>query len=164
MKFVQLVAGHSGSFGGQVHGFYSDIAPDYRIVRTVDHTHGAAAQFFADFVTPSLGYGVHGGLTLRRKNLDCGPGWAGSARTADVELAQALAIHMACWAGANNATGEPLARRAAFLSNIALRERSVNDGEVQCFGIATRKTGMPVDQPERALPGDYWLDFEESPL
>jgi hypothetical protein len=43
-------------------------------------------------------------------------------------------------AGANIATGESPADRAAFLLNIATGEESVNDCEVQCFGIATLKT------------------------
>ena len=63
----QLPARHSRSFFGQVHGLDRNVPSDDRIMRAVDHTHGAAAQFLAEFVTPCLCYGGHDGLTLGRK-------------------------------------------------------------------------------------------------
>jgi hypothetical protein len=45
----------AGALFGELQGFYGHRAPDERIIRAIDHTHGAAADFTGDFVSARFG-------------------------------------------------------------------------------------------------------------
>ena len=51
----QFFARQSRPCFGQVQSFNRNVPPDHRIVPVIHHTHGAAAQFFAEFVASCFG-------------------------------------------------------------------------------------------------------------
>src|ERR1700737_4088322 len=63
----QLRAGEAGAFGAELDRFDSDGAPDDGVSGLVDDTHGAAAEFADNFVTPGLRQRRHGYVSHGRE-------------------------------------------------------------------------------------------------
>jgi len=51
----EIRARRSGSVRSKVHGFYGDVAADYRIVRAIHHAHSSATQFIQKLVAAGFG-------------------------------------------------------------------------------------------------------------
>src|SRR6201987_483389 len=61
----QFGPGQARSFFAQPNGFDGDVAPDHRVRGAIDHTHGPAAQFADNFITPRFCDRFHAGLAQR---------------------------------------------------------------------------------------------------